>query len=181
MYIDEKRHLQTTLYTKPTDTHNYLHSKSSHPRHLKDCLPYSQALRLKRICSQNNELNMHCENLKGQFVARGYKPEAIEDQLNKAAALKREETLKLTYNDKNSTNRILFITTFNMTLPPITNIIHKRWDILKLKPNLKDTFSDPAMLTFRRSKNIKDIIGSNNILHDRSIKAKPRTKSIQLF
>ena len=63
-YIDENRHLQTTLYTKPTYTHNYLHSKSSHPRDLKDSLPYSQALRIKRICSQNNELNTHCEKLK---------------------------------------------------------------------------------------------------------------------
>ena len=30
IYIDEKRQ-QKTLYTKPTDTHNYLHFKSSHP------------------------------------------------------------------------------------------------------------------------------------------------------
>ena len=179
IYVDENRHLQTTLYTTPTDTHNYLHSKSCHPKHLKDSLPYSQALRLKRICSQNNELNIHCEKLKRQFIARGYKPDIIKDKVHKVVALKREDTLKLTNNDKNNTSRIPSITTFNMTLPPITNIIHKRWDILKLKPNLKDTFSHPAMLTFRRSKNIRDIIGSNYILNDRIIKAKPRTKSIQ--
>ena len=36
IYIDENRQLQTTLYTKPTDTHNYLHYKSAHPKHLKN-------------------------------------------------------------------------------------------------------------------------------------------------
>ena len=39
VYIDDKRQLQTTLYTKPTDTHNYLHFKSAHPKHLIDSLP----------------------------------------------------------------------------------------------------------------------------------------------
>jgi len=179
IYIDEKRHLQTTLYTKPTDTHNYLHSKSSHPRHLKDSLPYSQALRLNRICSQKNELDLQCEKLKQQFVKRGYNLKEVHDQINKAVTLKREDTLKLTKHDKNNTNRIPFITTFNSTLPPITDIIHKHWDILKLKPNLEDIFTNPGMLTFRRSKNIKDMIGSNNILNDRIVKTKPRTKTIQ--
>ena len=94
VYIDQNRHLQTTLYTKPTDTHNYLHPKSSHPRHLKDSLPYSQALRIRRISSQNNELNTNNEKLRKQFITRGYKPEVIEDQINKAVALKREDTLR---------------------------------------------------------------------------------------
>ena len=105
IYIDEKRYLQTTLYTKPTDTHNCLHSKSSHPRHLKDSLPYSQALRLRRICSQNNEIDIPCEKLKQQFVKRGYNLEEVQNQINKAVTLKREDTLKLTKHDKNNTNR----------------------------------------------------------------------------
>ena len=39
IYIDENRQLQTTLFTKPTYAHNYLHYKSAHPRHLKNSLP----------------------------------------------------------------------------------------------------------------------------------------------
>ena len=67
-----------------------------------------------------------------------------------------------------------------MTLPSIANIIQNRWDILQLNPNLTYTFPDTAMLTFRRSKNIKDMIGSNNILHNRIVKTTPNTKTIQL-
>ena len=49
--MDTTEKLQTTLVTKPTDAHSYLQSQSTHPKHLKDSLPYSQSLRLKRICS----------------------------------------------------------------------------------------------------------------------------------
>ena len=51
VFMDSDHKLQTDLYTKPTDSHSYLNYKSSHPRHCRDGIPYSQFLRLKRICS----------------------------------------------------------------------------------------------------------------------------------
>ena len=42
--------LHTDLYIKPTDGHQYLHYQSSHPLHIKNSIPYSQALRVSRIC-----------------------------------------------------------------------------------------------------------------------------------
>ena len=43
-------YLETTLYCKPTDTHNYLLYSSEHPRHLLRGIPFSQLLRVRRIC-----------------------------------------------------------------------------------------------------------------------------------
>ena len=43
--------IRTSIHYKATDTHSYLHYDSSHPRHCKESLPYSQLLRLRRICS----------------------------------------------------------------------------------------------------------------------------------
>ena len=43
--------LTTDLYTKPTDSHDYLPYKSAHPQRCKDSIPYSQFLRIRRICS----------------------------------------------------------------------------------------------------------------------------------
>ena len=45
--------LVTDLYVKPTDTHQYLHASSCHVSHCKKSMPFSQALRLNRICSEN--------------------------------------------------------------------------------------------------------------------------------
>ena len=41
--------LSTDVYQKPTDNPAYLHKKSAHDHKLKQSIPYSQALRLRRI------------------------------------------------------------------------------------------------------------------------------------
>ena len=45
--------LKTDLFVKPTDTHQLLDPTSCHPYHRKKEIPYSQAVRLNRICSVN--------------------------------------------------------------------------------------------------------------------------------
>ena len=42
--------LSTSVHYKPTDSHNYLLHSSSHPQHVKNAIPLSQFLRLKRLC-----------------------------------------------------------------------------------------------------------------------------------
>ena len=43
--------IETDLFTKPTDKHQHLLSSSCHPHHTKKAIPFSLALRLRRICS----------------------------------------------------------------------------------------------------------------------------------
>ena len=43
--------VETDFHVKPTSKHQYLHTKRCHPRHFNTAIPYSQALRIKRICS----------------------------------------------------------------------------------------------------------------------------------
>ena len=42
---------RTSVHYKPTDSHSYLLHSSSHPSHVKNSIPYSQFLRLRRLCS----------------------------------------------------------------------------------------------------------------------------------
>ncbi len=53
--VDTDGSLYTTLYTKPTDTHTYLHYTSAHPSHQKKSGPYSQLVRVKRICTKQSD------------------------------------------------------------------------------------------------------------------------------
>ena len=46
--------IETDLYYNPTDKHQYLLHSSSQPNHTKRSIPYSLALRLRRICSTDN-------------------------------------------------------------------------------------------------------------------------------
>ena len=45
--------IETDLFVKPTDSHQYFQSSSCHPFHCKKGIPYSQALRLNCIFFRN--------------------------------------------------------------------------------------------------------------------------------
>ena len=55
--------LMTDLFVKPTDTHQFLDPISSNPYHCKKGIPYSQAVRLNRICSDNESFDKSCNDL----------------------------------------------------------------------------------------------------------------------
>ena len=55
--------IETDLYTKPTDKHQYLLISSCHPTHTKHSIPYSLALRLRHICSDNDTYKQRCKEL----------------------------------------------------------------------------------------------------------------------
>ena len=78
------------MYSKPTNTHQYLDSKSCHPRHVKKAIPYSQALRLRRICSSDNIFDERYKDLNGNLYKRGFKKDEISAQCEKAKAKVRE-------------------------------------------------------------------------------------------
>ena len=46
--------IETDLYTKPTDKHQYLLTSFCYPYHTKPSTPYSLALRLRRIYSTHD-------------------------------------------------------------------------------------------------------------------------------
>eukprot|EP00061_Rhincodon_typus_P002644 g18105.t1 len=46
-------HLETDTYFKSTNSHSYLDYASSHPPSCKNAIPYSQFLRFRGICSQD--------------------------------------------------------------------------------------------------------------------------------
>ena len=55
--IKKENQLVPDLYIKPTNTHLYLHASSCHVFYSKKSIPYSQALSLNRICSENSFFN----------------------------------------------------------------------------------------------------------------------------
>ena len=65
---DSSGNLQTNLYCKPTDSHNYLLYSSEHPRHVLKGIPYSQFLRVRRICSLDSEFFQNCFMLSSHFI-----------------------------------------------------------------------------------------------------------------
>ena len=55
-----------------SDTHQFLDATSCHPYHCKKVIPYRQALKLDRICSNNENFNRRCNDLEKWLMKRVY-------------------------------------------------------------------------------------------------------------
>ena len=60
--------LITTIHYKETDSHSYLNYSSSHPVRCKNSIPYSQFLRLRRICSEEEDFTTRSEEMTSFFI-----------------------------------------------------------------------------------------------------------------
>ena len=69
--------ISTSIYYKDTDSHSYLNFSSSHPSSCKSSIPYSQFLRLRKICSENDDFDIEATRMETFFVARGYPNDLI--------------------------------------------------------------------------------------------------------
>ena len=120
--------IQTDLYTKPTDKHQYLLISSCHPHHTKRSIPCSLALRLRRICSNHDSYIQRTNELVDYLANRGYDKTFLKTQIQRASDVPRTDALK----DKpvTRTETTPFVITYNPTLPNIAHIIHKHSHVL---------------------------------------------------
>ena len=115
--------IETDLFCKPTDKHQYLLHSSSHPYHTKKSIPYSLALRLRRICSTDEFFERRSAELQTYLTKRGYKRRFIQDQISRAKQIPRNEGLKEQKQaSKDTSDRVPFIITYNPALPNIQDI-----------------------------------------------------------
>ena len=65
--------LQTTIYRKQTDRQNYFDTQSEHLKLLKNSISYKQDLRIKRICSSQQEFRYYATFKVRKFESLSYK------------------------------------------------------------------------------------------------------------
>ncbi|XP_062592820.1 uncharacterized protein LOC134254311, partial [Saccostrea cucullata] len=76
--------LNTDIYYKPTDTHQYLHFGSSHPHHTKTAIPYNLARRICTIVSNTNIRDIRLEELKLYLLNQKYPEQLVDNGIKKA-------------------------------------------------------------------------------------------------
>ena len=156
----EEDTLITDLYSKPTDTHQYLHATSCHPKHCKTGIAYSQALRLRRICSNDSDFSKHAQELKNHLVARGHSSRRVRSAIERTRALPRSEVLKekAPSDDTCTNNKVALVTTFHPSLPPLRRITNDSHHILHTSDRLLRAIPENPILAYRRPRNLRDLI-----------------------
>ena len=161
-FLDVQVHLhnneiQTDLHTKPTDKHQYLLKSSCHPNHTERTIPFSLALRLRRICSTDTFFDQRCKELIAYLVKRGYNQSFLTKEINRVRCIPRHETLKPREENSNA-NRVPFDITFNPALPNPASTVRKHLGILQSSNHCKQTFSSPPVLAYKRSASLRDLL-----------------------
>ena len=160
--------VETDIYEKPTNNHQYLDYTSCHPKSCKDGIPYSQSKRYRRIISNYANLQSSLVRLKGFFMERGYPSDVLDICLNKVANLSQEETPEEKL--KTTESVIPFTVKYNASLPEIGRTIHKYWSLLNLSKNdcVKEIFcSSKPTVAFNRPKNLQDFLVSSDLKSNR--------------
>ena len=156
----EGNRLKTDLFVKETDTHQYLQFNSCHPWHTKKGIPYSQALRMRRICSNDEDFHKRCEDLHGWLLNRGFKNGMVTDQIVRAKNCDRDSLLDTEHKQERD-NRINFVVTYHPALNrKLLEILQNNHFLLQRDPQHFTVFSEIPRLAFRRPKNLKDSLVS---------------------
>ena len=135
--------ITTDLYTKPTDKHQYLLHCSCHPKHTKRVIPFSLALRLRRICSSNETFTLRTNELKSYLNKRGYNLSFLNQEIKRGVhSITRTEAI--TPKDASETDqpkRVPLVITYNPAL-----CIHYS------SPRCANVFKASPIDSFRRTK-----------------------------
>ena len=165
--------LTTSLYTKPTDRRAYLHSSSYHPHSTKEAIAFSQATRLRKICTNIDDFKKHAANLNKDLSSRGYKEHKVSEAISRAASLDRSSLMA--YKEKAPTSRIPLIVTYNRTLPNLNEIVSSTWNHLQINPTTANKFPERPRVCYKRNPNLRDLIGQTRISRNRVVrKTKPK-------
>ena len=93
LFINKEQKLESTLYVKPTEICSLLHKQSFHPETCKQSVIYSQALRYRRIITDNETLRTKLGKLKTYLIRRGYSIQEINQQFQKVQQLSQTDAL----------------------------------------------------------------------------------------
>ena len=155
--------MHTKIFRKKTDRQTFLYINSERPKSWKNSIPYSQALRIKRIYSTKKDFYHHSRELKERFLKQVYDQKLVDEQLEKVDKLVRDDLLQEKDQEQQRPKRILLILTYSRFLPNLTAVVCKNWNILQTNENLRELFKEHPITAFKGNKNLKEIIGNTRI------------------
>ena len=93
LYLKQGK-LTTSVHYKSTDSHSYLDYRSSHNPSTKNSIPFSQFLRLRRLCSDDADFEEKAEEMANFFLQRRYPENTVKKALNQVRPIPQQKTLQ---------------------------------------------------------------------------------------
>ncbi|XP_078544821.1 uncharacterized protein LOC144829499 [Lissotriton helveticus] len=152
----EDNAIQTEVYHKTTDKNTALMFNSFHSRNLVNNLPYSQMLRVKRICSDNEALESNLDMITTKYIAKKYPKILLEKTREKVQDQARELLLK--NKAKPTETRQVFVSKYSTSTNEIKRSNNRHWELLSNEPDFKELFVRKPIFAYKSSQNIKELL-----------------------
>ena len=163
MVIKNGTTITTDVYSKPTDTKNYLLFSSCHPRHVKTGVPKTLATRLVTIINDESTLNKRLEELKKDLLGRGYPEQIITHGITLARSKNRDTLLQRHESNatkpKDQKESLPLVTTYNPKQFNLYNLVNNTINTLSNDERLRSLVPKLKLINSRRQgPNLKSLL-----------------------
>ena len=142
-------YLITEIYSKPTDSHEYLNPNSCHPPSVANNNPLGVALRVRRNCSdriENDQIfKRNLVEYKAHLIHSGYKRNLFDQKFLKVVKKKKLKAIASKEMDLRCASRKYnYVTDFDPRFPNIMSTIRSCLPMLHEDPQCKEVFPKNA-------------------------------------
>ncbi|WP_419619241.1 GIY-YIG nuclease family protein, partial [Thiolapillus sp.] len=156
LYLKQGK-LTTSVHYKSTDSHSYLDYRSSHNPSTKNSIPFSQFLRLRRLCSDDADFEEKAEEMANFFLQRRYPENTVKKALDQVRPIPRQKTLQP--NSKTAAEeRPIMSLLYHPSTIRVRKIILSNWSLLQARTEVAKIFSRPPLIAYKRDTNIRDML-----------------------
>ena len=146
--------IRVDVYAKPTNSFSYTSPNTCYPKNNICNIPKGIALRLRRICDDDETFDKRSTEYQNYLIAREHKPSLVKQQFSEIRKKTRAEA-RQKRNRKEKVSDVKFMTTYNLALPNINKIIKNNIAILYTDEKRMKIFPPNTLKTlYRRKKNL---------------------------
>ena len=168
--IKRDQRIVTDIYYKITDTHQYLHFDSCHPRHTKRTIPFNLARRICTIVSENELRKKRLDELQKMLIERKYPVELVRFGIDKATQTPITE-LRKKKDDNHIQDIIPFVHTHNPSNTKIYDVVKTTFPMLKNDEIMESVLTNSKLIASRRqAPNLKRLLSRSSLTNNKGIK-----------
>ncbi|XP_078057016.1 uncharacterized protein LOC144481742 [Mustelus asterias] len=121
-----------------------------------EAIPYGQALRIHRICSDEEDRNRHLQTLKDALIRTGYGARLIDQQFQRATAKNRTDLLRRQTRD--TVDRVPFVVQYFPGAEKLQHLLRSLQHVIDEDEHLAKAIPTPPLLAFKQPHNLKQTI-----------------------
>lgn len=157
LLIKSNSNIITDIYSKETDSKQYLNFNSCHPKHTKTSIPYNLARRICTIVSDKKIQKQRLSELRISLLKRNYPDTVISEGIRQATSIPRN--LLLIPSEKKVEEVIPYVSTFNPNNTEMFGILRNSMHILTNDQTMREALSNSKLIKSKRQPpNIKKIL-----------------------